>query len=232
MKHKQLLALFLCLVIIESSKIISNNSNVVMVKDVSNNMENYWIENYKEDDESKQINIFYPVTNYKEVNDLINKKIDVYLNRFKNATFTSDVKKLEISFEDFEYSGYTSFKFTVKSNIGITHDIDEVFTVVHKDGTIIDIEYLKSKNNDILTFLHDNCYKELKENENIKQYSTEEWINSGLEKDSNNYNNFIITPDSFVVYFNPYTIAPYVAGIIEIKIPLEYIKESKTIDII
>ena len=36
-----------------------------------------------------------------------------------------------------------------------------------------------------------------------------------------NYNCFILTDKSFIVIFNEYTVAPYVAGILEVEIPYD-----------
>lgn len=221
MNHKRLLALLLCLVIVASSKIITLNTDVVEVKDVLSNAESYHIENINEEDENKKINIFYPVTDYENVNNTINKKIEYYKNKFENSSFTSDKKELEISFEEYEYKDYKSFKFLVNSNVGVNHDMEEVFTVSFKEDTVIDIEYLKQKNNDILDLFYTECYNKLKDNTDIKQYSNDEWLNKGLEKDPDNYKNFIFTPDSFVIIFNTYTVAPYVAGTFEVEISYE-----------
>ena len=221
MNHKRLLALLLCLVIIASSKIVTINTDTVEVKDVINNSEEYKIENISEEDNNKKINIFYPVTEYQNVNNTIIKKIDYYKSKFENASFTTDKKKLEISFEEYEYKDYKSFKFIIKSNVGISHDLEEIFTVSFKEDTIIDIDYLKQKNNDILDLFYSECYNKLKDNTNIKQYSSEEWLNKGLQKDPDNYKNFIFTKDSFVIIFNSYTVAPYVAGIFEVEIPYD-----------
>ena len=143
MNHKRLLALLLCLVIIASSKIVTINTDTVEVKDVINNSEEYKIENISIEDDNKKINIFYPVTEYQNVNNTIIKKIDYYKSKFENASFTTDKKKLEISFEEYEYKDYKSFKFIIKSNVGISHDIEEIFTVSFIEDTIIDIDYLK-----------------------------------------------------------------------------------------
>ena len=219
MNHKRLLALLLCLVIIASSKIVTINTDTVEVKDVINNSEEYKIENISIEDDNKKINIFYPVTEYQNVNNTIIKKIDYYKSKFENASFTTDKKKLEISFEEYEYKDYKSFKFIIKSNVGISHDLEEIFAVSFKEDTIIDIDYLKQKNNDILDLFYSECYNKLKDDTNIKQYSNEEWLENGLQKDLDNYKNFIFTKDSFVIIFNSYTVAPYVAGIFEVEIP-------------
>lgn len=221
MNHKQLLALFLCLVIIASSRIIGEKNEIVTVKDVTSNVDKFKIENIKEETQEKDVNIFYPVTEYQNVNDEILNKIEEYRNKFENSTFTADIKKLEISFDEYEYKEYVSFRFNVKSNTGITHDLNEIFTIVYKNGEILDITNLVAKDNKILETFQIECYEKLKDNECIKQYSTEQWLNKGLEKIEDNYKNFILTSKSFVIIFNEYTVAPYVAGVLEVEIPYD-----------
>ena len=221
MNHKHLLALFLFFVIIASSRIITKNNDILTVKDVTSNIDKFKIENIREENEEKYINIFYPVTEYPNINEKILKKIEEYKDKFETSVFTADIKKIEISFDAYEYKDYVSFKFNVKSNVGVTHDLNEIFTIVYRNGEIIDIKSLISQNNKLLDILKEESLNKLKENESIKQYSNEEWLNKGLEKSEENYENFILTEKSFVLIFNPYKIAPYVAGTIEVEIPYD-----------
>ena len=229
MNQKQVLAIILFLVIIASSHIVGKNNDILMVKDVSSNVDKYMIENIKENTDSKNINIFYPVTKYENINKKIKDKIDYYKHKFETAEFASETKVLDISFEEYEYKEYTSFRFNVKSNTGIFHDLEEVFTIVYKDNQVIDIEYLKSKEPNFLDILYEECSQSLKNNSKVKSYSTKEWLEQGLEKNNENYSNYLFTENGFIVIFNTYTIAPYVAGIIEVEIP--YSKFNTIFDI-
>ena len=85
-----------------------------------------------------------------------------------------------------------------------------------------------SKDNNVLNILYNECYEKLKNNELINKYSNEEWLAKGLEKKEENYKNFVLTPNSFVVIFNEYTVAPYVAGTFEVEI--EYDKLATIVD--
>lgn len=222
MNHKQLLALFLCFVMILSSKIVSiENEKIVSVKDVNNNLDKYTIENIKEENSDYKINIFYPVTKYENVNKVINEKIDVYRKQFEESKYISDKKELIISFEEFEHNEITSFKFNVKSNIGITHDISEVFTVIYKQDQIIDIQYLNDINSEFIDELYKSCKEKLTENSKIKEHSNNNWIEKGFTKEADTFSNLIFTKDSIIIFFNPDTVAPYVADIIQIEIPFE-----------
>lgn len=48
---------------------------------------------------------------------------------------------------------------------------------------------------------------------------SEEWLREGTEPVQANYNVFTVGKDALTFYFNPYQIAPYAAGIIEIDVP-------------
>lgn len=219
MRHKQLLALFLCFVMIFSSKIVSSqNDNIVKVKDVVSNVDKYIIESIVKDDEKQSVNIYYPVTEYENVNAKINEKIKEYMTNFENSNYITDKKQLTISFDTFEFKEYNSFKFNIKSNVGITHDLDEVFTIVYKKDKIILITDLQDN---IVEKLYEECKSKLKSNEKIIEFSNDKWIDEGLVKDSNTFSNYIISDNSIVLYFNPCTVAPYAAGIIQIEIPYD-----------
>lgn len=219
MRHKQLLALFLCFVMIFSSKIVSSqNDNIVKVKDVVSNVDKYIIESIVKDDEKQSVNIYYPVTEYENVNAKINEKIKEYMTNFENSNYITDKKQLTISFDTFEFKEYNSFKFNIKSNVGITHDLDEVFTIVYKEDKIILITDLQDN---IVEKLYEECKSKLKSNEKIIEFSNDKWIDEGLVKDSNTFSNYIMSDNSIVLYFNPCTVAPYAAGIIQIEIPYD-----------
>lgn len=219
MRHKQLLALFICFVMIFSSKIVSSqNDNVVKVKDVVSSVDKYTIESIVKDDEKQSVNIYYPVTEYENVNAKINEKIKEYMTNFENSNYITDKKQLTISFDTFEFKEYNSFKFNIKSNVGITHDLDEVFTIVYKKDKIILITDLQDN---IVEKLYEECKSKLKSNEKIIEFSNDKWIDEGLVKDSNTFSNYIMSDNSIVLYFNPCTVAPYAAGIIQIEIPYD-----------
>lgn len=218
MKHKQLLALFLFLVIIASSKIATVN-NDVNVKKVTTTQDKFEMKNIFEEDDTQKIEVYYPETKFNNVNEVINKKIEYYIANFKSDNTVKDKKNLFISFEEYDYNDYTSYKFKIKSNTNIIHGNEYFFTIVHKENQIIDIYTLINKNKDILDILQSEAYSNLSNNEDILKYSNKVLLNNGLEKNADNYSNFIFTSDSFVLIFNEDSVAPKVLGTFEIKIP-------------
>ena len=107
MNHKQLLALFLSLVIILSPTIISiENEKVVDVKAANNNIDEITIESIIEKNDDVDINIYYPVTKNSKVNNMIKDKIDSYITKLKETNSFDSTKKLNISFETFKSGEY------------------------------------------------------------------------------------------------------------------------------
>jgi hypothetical protein len=50
-----------------------------------------------------------------------------------------------------------------------------------------------------------------------------DWIKKGTSADPSNYSRFILKGRNLVIYFEPYAVAPYSAGTIQVKIPLQNI---------
>ena len=219
MNHKQLLALFLSSVIVLSPTIVSiENDKVVDVKSVNNDMDEMAIESIIRKNEEVDINVYYPVTKNAKVNNMIKEKIDSYISKLEEINSFDDLKRLDISFEKYKSGDYISLKFNVSSSTGITHKTEEIFTIVYCNDEIIDIDTLVKSNPNLIENLYTICKEELLKDEKFKKYSNIEWLNRGLLKNKNTFSNFIFDNNNMIVIFNPYVVAPYVAGTFEIKI--------------
>lgn len=53
----------------------------------------------------------------------------------------------------------------------------------------------------------------------------EDMLLAGSSMDSANYQNFVLTPDSVIFYFDPYQVAPYVFGPQQVEIPLSELED-------
>lgn len=92
-----------------------------------------------------------------------------------------------------------------------------------------DLEDLSPSLNDLVTTLSEICIVELKkqiaqntdasieESENLY----DEWISRGAGPKLSNFRDFSVTPQSLVITFSPYAVAPYAFGFIHVKIPWE-----------
>ena len=224
MNHKQLLALFLCFVILLSPVIVSaEKEKVVNVKKVDNSIDEFTIESIVTDDENGKINVYYPVTKCVVANGLIRDKVDYYIDKFKSTDTLSESKELNISFEKYESGSIISFKFEVNSNIGVTHDTKEYFTVVYDGDEVITIDSLLEKNPNLLDDLYAKSKQQLESNDKFKEYSNLLWLENGLKKTKNTFSNFIFSDNNIIVIFNPYTVAPFVAGSFEVEISCDLI---------
>lgn len=211
MNHKQLLALFLCFVIILSSKlVIGKKQEVVEVKNVSSNTDKYTIENISEKNEDYNIDVYYPVTKCKEANDSINNKINEYIEQCKN-----NKKSLIISFEEYEYKDYESYKFVINMERDKVHKSEEIYTITFNENGILDLNKYIEINSDVIK-------ERVKSDSKYKEYVNDERLNNYLSKE-NILNNFILTENSIVLYFNANTMLPNVAGIVQVEIPYEII---------
>ncbi len=218
MNHKHVLAIFLFFVIMIFSFVFKNPETEVVLKDVMSNVECFTIEKMVENTDNYSIEIYYPKTPYENVNQKIMDSIDIYKIRFLNSNFESDKKWLNISFEPYEYNGYISYKFMVKSNVGITHESEEIFTLVHKNEKVITLEELEKRNANIIEILCKECISLLENNDKVKEFANDNWNNSICKENKEAFSNFVLKPSGMCVIFNPYVVAPYSAGVIEIEI--------------
>ena len=203
MKHKILLALFLCIVIVFSATITSINSDeVVEVKKVTSSIDNFTIGNINEDKDNVKIDIYYPITKYENVNVEIMKKLQEYISKVKESEYKSDGKFLKISFEDFKSNENISFKFNVEYNEGLYHNTQDLFTLVYNDSGVINKEYIKEKITD-------------EKLDKIKQELNTESVDLDLI-----LKNFILNEDKFVIYVNQADISSGKYKILPIEIEL------------
>lgn len=211
MNHKQLLALFLCFVIILSSKIvIGQKQDIVEVKNVNSNTDKYTIESISQKNDGYSIDVYYPVTKCKEANDEINNKINEYINQCK-----TNKKSLIISFEEYEYKDYESYKFIINMERDKTHKSEDIYTITFNDKGILDLNKYIEINSEVIK-------ERIKNDSKYKEYINDERLDSFLSKD-NILSNFILTENSIVIYFDANTVLPNVAGVVQIEIPYEII---------
>lgn len=137
MNHKILLALFLCLVIVFSSTIVSiNNYETVEVKKVTSNIDGYTIGSITEENDGISINVYYPVTKYENVNLEIMQEIQKYISIVKESKYISEDKFLKISFEDYKNEDKYGLKFNVEYNEGLYHDTKDSFTIEYCENEL------------------------------------------------------------------------------------------------
>lgn len=69
-------------------------------------------------------------------------------------------------------------------------------------------------------------YESLKDNDKILEYGNEEMFNKGIEEKIENFRNFVFDKNNIILFYNPYDVAPYVAGSFIVKIPYENLENE------
>lgn len=154
MQKKYIYMLFIFLIFVISTYIYSiKYTDELDAKYVYNSSElkcKFNISNIKEINENYEILVYYPVTEYKDINNAIMQEIDSYINSFKN-NLQGTKNTLNITFNNFEKDIYTSFIF----NVCITNDTshNDVYTfcynIDNKSAKIYGIEDLIKQGNNI-----------------------------------------------------------------------------------
>lgn len=174
-----------------------------------------------------QINVDYPKTKYKKLNNKIIKELNQYIKYFKKDMKYINGKinryySLDIFYKEYKYNNYLSYKFIFATYTGGAHNNYDILTIVYNKDTnkFITIESLKKLNPNILELFKDISRKDLLYNQNIET----SFIMSGTEAKLCNFSNFILTKKGIVLIFPPYQVAPYSYGEINVTIPYTNIK--------
>lgn len=89
--------------------------------------------------------------------------------------------------------------------------------ILPEDFFIPNLAYL-----DRLSYLAD---RELTNNRELAAVVTPQWLAEGVSPSPENYRSLGVRGESLLVFFNPYQVAPYAAGIIEVAIPLRELED-------
>lgn len=216
MKHKILLALFLCLVIIFSQKIVSiDQYRTVEVRRTSSNIDEISVERLYEKNENYNIEVYYPMTKNENVNERILEKINSLTESVKQSNYISNKKYLKTSFDQFEYDGIVSLKLNIKYNVGLIHDEEEIYTINFIDDVIIDMEYIKNNEKELYENIKDMIYKKIIDDYRIDETKTAEIVDNII-----NNLNFTFVNGKMITYFNKSYVSGEKQDYIEIEIPL------------
>lgn len=220
MKIKTIFTLLLIINIIFFTHIININAD----KSKTNNNE-YKISEIRK---NYKIQIYYPITEYKKLNNTITKQITSYLKEFKNNIKLSNIPinqyyHLIILYEKYEYKNYISFVFRIEDFTGGAHPNHRIYTIVYdtKENKIINIDDLINKNKNTLEILSEFSRNELKGNKKITDFSM---LYEGTKKEKENFTNFVFSKEGLIIFFPQYQVAPYSQGEFNIIIPYKNFK--------
>ncbi len=177
-----------------------------------------------------QLRVYYPVTDYKVLNQEIDAKIKSHIEDFKNEISNAGVQlnqsyTLDILYQEFESSPYISYVFTIFKDTGGAHPISFYDTISYnkEDNKIITIEDLVKENPKFLEVVSKSIREQLSKNKNIVNYNM--MIEGTLPK-KENFQTFAFTEEGYLFFFSPYQIAPYSSGKFQVLVPYSLLKEA------
>jgi len=183
-----------------------------------------------------EISAFYP-----EINGLADEEKQLVINEIEKLII-DDIDSFKYSIDDWDIGEFPELE-DIKSIMGTSYGIslmtDDVISIMfyvyeYYSGAAHGLERTQAFNFDIgsgdyimlgdlfepgfnyLDFLSCYCVEELKEG------PVETWDNieeSGAGPSENSFKSFVLTEDSIVIFFDPYIVACYAAGIVEVEIP-------------
>ena len=184
-----------------------------------------------------EINAFYP-----EINGLADEEKQLVVNEEIEKLIIDDIDLFKYSIDGWDTEGFPELE-DIKSIMGTSYGIslmtNNVISIMfyiyeYYSGAAHGLERTQAFNFDIgsrdyimlgdlfepdfnyLDFLSCYCVEELKEG------PVETWGNieeSGAGPSENSFKSFVLTEDSIVIFFDPYIVACYAAGIVEVEIP-------------
>lgn len=182
--------------------------------------------NIRQEDKYK-ILVYVPNTEYPLLNDVINKKINSYINQFKkdSSLVVEELNQyytLIILYDVYEYKDYISYVFRIEYYIGGAHPSHEIWTVSYdkKEENIVDISSLEKMNPSIFNIFSSISREELLHNKRIPD---SKWLMEGTIPVKDNFSNFAFSDNGLLLFFPRYQIAPYSAGEFIVRIPYDKI---------
>jgi len=191
-------------------------------------------------DSSVFINIYYP-----QINGMENKVVENQINSFLSDEFQQSIMWYEELIADtvemtannngFSYSFETGFEVKYNSETFLSISLDHYqftggahgnyyslgYNIRLKDGKVLSLEDII--NEDSFDMLSYECGQAI-----IDTFQVTSLLDAGLFEDEINIlpdQDFYIIPGALVLQFDPFEIAPYAMGELEVRIPFDRIKD-------
>lgn len=186
----------------------------------------YNISQKVEKNDSYDVNVYFPITEFENLNSEIEFILNEYIQDFKEQIIHLSTDKkyfLDVTFEVYQTKKYISFLFNIKQNFGCLHDENYILTINYNvdKGKIIGLKDLIMKNENLLNDIARISYNSLISREEIKSDENMEFITYGTTPLIKNYEAFIINKNTLDIYFQEYQVVPYYLGIQKVEIPYE-----------
>ncbi len=196
-----------------------------------------------EDTITYKINLVYPQVSgisEKKTQEKINKIFEEYaqnlVKEFQAEIITiNDIpvgQKSEI-FMDYDILQLSrqmiSFKFNISNyTAGAAHPNSFVHAITYdviNDKPVSGLEDVFDSEKDYLKVLSDLSRENMKAQFGTQFDSLRSSIEEGTTSNQENFSQFGIARGTFNLYFNPYQVAPYAVGVVEVKIPYDQLDE-------
>ena len=201
------------------------NNEIEQVRETFSIASHSSIRNYHEAQGNMEIDIYYPVTNVEKLDEIIEAYVHREIENFKSIFQNVEEyhAELKITFNEYQKENIIAFAFTKYLDTGGAHPNTYTHTINFNTKTdqVITIEDLVEIDSNLLNSLSTISRESLQNNENIVQYGVSDFFYSGTEPKIENFQNFVLDEKNFIIFFDRYSIAPYVAGDFIVKIPYE-----------
>jgi hypothetical protein len=175
------------------------------------------------------IDAVYPKTNSDAITTYFKNYVDDQIAQFKDDTsWVNDTPSaadslltLDISYTSAPSALVQNYIFSVNSYTGGAHgmQVRKTFSF-NKEGQLLTVSSLFKNGLDGLSTFAALAQKELLKREGAQ----ESWITDGAGAKEENYQSFVVMDTGVKVLFDPYQVAPYSDGSIDITIPLSSFK--------
>jgi Protein of unknown function (DUF3298). len=158
----------------------------------------------------------YPITIYSNINievkELINKLVSDFYNNLPKEKIGDLEYTLNITYDTKIYKDYTTYIFYIDTYTGGAHSNNKVITFTYHKKERVYIKKIIGNNIEKLSnYIRNDLYK--------RKGFLKDMVEEGTTANLYNYKNFYYDEKGITFIFNPYQVAPYVYGFIEITVP-------------
>lgn len=169
-----------------------------------------------------KININYSITKFNNVNKDIKVMLDSIIKNFvdnsKRNIMLNLYYTLYITYEEYKYKDIISYIFKVSEFTGGAHPNNYLKSIrFDYDGNIITIDTLISDDKNILIKLSNESRKILLSKDEFKSDDII-MVLDGTRPNKDNFENFALTNNGILVFFDYYQVGPYYYGVQKVLI--------------
>lgn len=172
-----------------------------------------------------KIKINKPITEFKNVNNQIDKTISKIIREFidssKRRVQLNMYYTLYITYKSYKYNTFTTYVFSISEFTGGAHPNNYMKSIrFNNKGEIITIKNLIEQNSNILNTLskisRKILFEKLSSNDNDVNL---QMILDGTKHVKENFENFIFSDEGLIILFDYYQVTPYYLGVQKVLIP-------------